>query len=244
MLVLGIDVGGSGLKSALVDNSKAVIVSDVFTVSTKKLTPEEFGESVKKIVTHFNWNGIIGCGFPAVVTNGIVKTATNIDKKFINTDLVELIKKTTNCQSFVVNDADAAAMAEFKFGLCKDVKGLKLMITLGTGIGTAIYKTELIPNLEFGLITMKNGMIAEKYCAASIKTKENLSYETWANRLDEYLKEIDSLTNPDLIVLGGGISKDYEKFEKYMSLKNKIQTATFYNNTGIIGAGISINIIP
>jgi len=236
MLKLGIDVGGASLKSALVNTKTGDFASDIYIVKAEKLSSIRFLEIVKQIVKYFDWKGEIGCGFPAVVQNGVVKTATNIGKDFIGKNLSELIEDATNCKATIMNDADAAAMAEFKFGKAKDFEGTKLLLTLGTGIGAAIYKTELIPNLELGQLKIKNGIVGEQYCAASIKTRENLSYEVWAKRLNEYLLEIDALINPDLIIIGGGISKDYDKFEKYLDLKNKIQIATLLNDTGIVGA--------
>ncbi len=236
MQKLGIDVGGASLKSAIVNTETGQLASDVYIVKAEKLSSNRFLEIVQQIVNHFEWTGEIGCGFPSVVQNGVVKTATNIGNDFINKDLSKLIEAKTNCKATIMNDADAAAMAEFKFGKAKDFKGTKLLLTLGTGIGAAIYKKELIPNLELGQLKIKNGIVGEQYCAASIKTRENLSYEIWAKRLNEYLLEINALINPDLIILGGGISKDYNKFETYLDLKNKIQTTTLFNDTGIVGA--------
>ena len=238
MLKLGIDVGGASLKSGIVNTETGELVSEVYIVKENKLYPDKFSEILKQIVNHFDWTGEIGCGFPAVVQNGIVQTATNIGDYFIGKDLKELIKQATGCKTTISNDADAAAMAEFKFGNYRNIKGTKLLLTLGTGIGAAIYKNELIPNLEFGHLKIKNGINAEKYCSAAVKTRENLSYEVWAKRLNEYLLEIDALINPDLIILGGGISKDYNKFEKYLDLESKMRTATMFNDAGIIGAAI------
>ncbi len=236
MLKLGIDVGGASLKAAIVNTENGKFASNVFVVKAEKLSSSRFLEIIQQIVNHFEWKGEIGCGFPSVVQHGVVKTATNIGKDFIGKDLSKLIEEATNCKATIMNDADAAAMAEFKFGNAKDFEGTKLLLTLGTGIGAAIYKTELIPNLELGQLKIKNGIVGEQYCAASIKTRENLSYEVWAKRLNEYLIEINALINPDLIILGGGISKDYYKFEKYLDLKNKIKIATLLNDTGIVGA--------
>lgn len=237
--ILGIDVGGSSLKSAIVNTETGSLTTDVFVVKNNKMTSAEFPKLIKKIVNHFGWTGKIGCGFPAVIQKGVVKNATNIDKGFVHINLESMIEDELKLPCKVVNDADAAATAEFTFGNAKDFEGIKLMLTLGTGIGSALFKKELIPNLEFGLLTMKNGKMGEKYCAASVKTREKLSYEVWAKRFNEYLLEVDALLNPHLIIIGGGISKDYDKFEQYLDLRNKIEIATFLNNAGIVGAALA-----
>ncbi|MFC2151302.1 polyphosphate--glucose phosphotransferase [Bacteroidota bacterium] len=240
MEVLGIDIGGSGIKGAIVNLKTGEFITERHRIETPQpATPDVIAETIKKIVEHYNWKGKIGCGFPAVILNGIIKTASNIDKSCIGVNANDLFSKTTGCNVRVYNDADVAGFAELKFGKVKNFKGLALFLTIGTGIGSALfYKGNLIPNTEFGHVFMNNKLIAEKYTSDAIRKKEDLSWGNWGKRFNEYLEYIEKLLNPELIILGGGTSKKFEKFSSKIKIKTPIEPAQLLNQAGIIGAAL------
>jgi polyphosphate glucokinase len=191
------------------------------------------------IVKHFQWTGPVGCGFPGVVNKGEIFTASNIDKKWLGTNASRLFSKTTGCEFVVINDADAAGIAEMTFGAGRDNSGVVFVITVGTGIGTALFsKRCLVPNTEFGHLNMR-GMVAEHYCSDAVRKKEDLSWKKWSKRFNEYLAEIERLFWPDLIVIGGGISKKQSKFFQYLETKTNVVAAHLRNEAGIIGAAMA-----
>ena len=195
--------------------------------------------TIEEIVNEFNWSGLVGCGFPAAIKHEIVKTASNIDRSWIGLNASAKIEKDTGCRTHLVNDVDAAGFAEMQFGAGKDKMGTVLIVALGTGIGTAIFTNgQLLPNTELGHIKL-NGMIAEHYAADSVRKKEALSWEEWGKRIDQYLTEIEFLCWPDLIILGGGVSKKFEKFEEYLTLDTQVVPAQNRNEAGIIGAALA-----
>jgi polyphosphate glucokinase len=196
---------------------------------------------LKKLVTHFDWKGPVGCGFPGVMLNGVVKTAANLDKNWLEINAAEMFSDAAGCPVCVLNDADAAGFAEIEFGAGKEQRGLVLVITVGTGIGTSLFTNHhLVPNTELGHIIL-NGLIAEHYASDAIRKREDLSWKKWARRFDEYLSEIERILWPDLIILGGGISKKFEKFSKYLDTRVEIVPAQLLNEAGIIGAALAAN---
>jgi polyphosphate glucokinase len=238
--ILGIDIGGSGIKGAVVDIDSGDFITPRLRFPTPdEARPDEVAELVAKLVSELAYSGPIGCGFPSVVLNGVVMTAANIDQGWVDLDANHLFSQLTNCPIYVVNDADAAAMAEMKFGVGKDYqKGVVLLITLGTGIGTAIFTDgQLLPNMEFGHLQIR-GKDAERRAADSARQRKNLSWEEYADRLEEFLKEMERLFWPDLIVIGGGISKESEKFLPNIYLRTKIVPAQLLNQAGIVGAAL------
>lgn len=239
MEILGIDVGGSGIKGAIVDVEKGIFVNERIRIETPKpATPEAMAIIVKQIAQQNCWNGIIGCGFPAVVQNNFVRTASNIDKSWINVNIKELFAECMPNTCIFMNDADAVGMAESTFGAGANENGLILVVTLGSGIGTAlIYNHILIPNSEFGHLKIR-GKIAEKLASSGIKEQKKLSWKDWGKRLNEYFQYLDFLINPDLIIVGGGISKKHEHFLKYINVKCPIMPAKLFNNAGIVGAAM------
>ena len=241
MQILGVDIGGSGIKGAIVDVKNGLMLTERHRIETPQpATIEGIAKTLVDLVNHFNWKGKIGCGFPSVVINGCVKTAANIDKKWINIDAQKVFSEATKCEVTLVNDADAAGIAEVQFGIGKGMKGVVLLLTFGTGIGSALFTDgKLVPNTEFGHVLF-HGDIAEKYVAASIRKNQELSWETWGKRLNEYLLHMEKITNPELIIIGGGISKKFEKYSQFISLKTKVVNATLFNNAGIIGAALSV----
>lgn len=240
MEILGIDIGGSGLKGAIVDTTKGELISERHRIPTPQpADPHSIAITYKKIRKHFSWSGTIGCGFPAVVQHGIVRTASNIDQSWIGINIVELFKKKVDNPVFVLNDADAAGIAEMKFGSGSLDSGVVVIITVGTGIGSALFiEGILFPNTEFGQFTM-NGKAAEKYAADAIRKNLKLSWKKWAKRFNEYITHLEMLLWPDLIIVGGGVSKKFDKFKKYLTTNTQVIPAKLLNNAGIIGAAIA-----
>ena len=238
--ILGIDIGGSGVKGAIVDTKKGVLITERYRIPTPQpATPEAVAKVIKKIAKHFDWTGPIGVGFPGVIQQGIARTAANVDNSWIDKNLNKLFSNATGCVVHVVNDADAAGMAEMKFGAGKDKNGTTMLITVGTGLGTVIFTNgKLVPNLEFGHL-MLHGADAEKYASDAARSKNKLDWDTWAGRFNEYLMRIEELTWPDLIIIGGGASKKGEKFFPYLTTKAPVVPAKLMNEAGIVGAAMT-----
>ncbi len=235
--ILGIDIGGSGVKGAIVNTKRGEMLTERFRIPTPEpATPVAISNVVAEIAKHYKWEGPIGAGFPGVVQNGIIRTAANVDKSWINTDIDQLLSKVTACPVNVVNDADAAGLAEMKFGAGRENKGLVLLITVGTGLGTVMFSGgKLVPNLEMGHIILR-GDDAEKYASDAARKNDHLTIEKWALRFNEYIKRLEDLLWPDLIIIGGGVSKKEELFSGMLKARAKILPAQFQNNAGIIGA--------
>jgi len=239
--VLGIDIGGSGIKGAPVDLSTGEFAAKRLRIDTPaKSTPQAVADVVAEIVEHFSDqiapDGPIGVTIPAVVTHGVTRSAANIDKSWIDCDAEKVFEDRLGRDILLVNDADAAGVAEVKFGAAADHPGLVLLTTLGTGIGTAIlYRGVLVPNSELGHIEV-DGHDAESRAASSVKDKEGLTYEKWAKRLQRYYETIEALLWPDLIVVGGGVSKDADKFLPLIKINAEMVPAKLRNTAGIVGA--------
>jgi len=238
--ILGIDIGGSGVKGAIVNTKKGELITERYRIPTPQpATPEAVAKVIKKIAKHFDWKGPIGVGFPGVIQQGVARTAANVDKTWIDKNLNKLFSKATGCVVHVVNDADAAGMAEVKFGAGKDKKGTIMLITVGTGLGTVIFSDgKLVPNLEFGHLLL-HGADAELYASDAARSKNKLDWDTWAGRFNEYLLRIEELTWPDLIIIGGGASKKGDKFFPYLSTKATVVPAKLMNEAGIVGAAMT-----
>jgi polyphosphate glucokinase len=238
--ILGIDIGGSGVKGAIVDTKKGKLLTERYRIPTPQpATPEAVAEVIAKIVKHFDWNGPIGVGFPGVIQNGFARTAANVDDSWIDTNLNKLFAKKTGCLVHVVNDADAAGMAEMKFGSGSGFKGVALLVTVGTGLGTVMFTNgKLMPNMEMGHI-MLHGNDAEKYASDAARKADNISWEKWAKRFNEYLNRMEDLLWPDLIIIGGGASKKDDKFISLLNTRAKVVPATLLNEAGIIGAALT-----
>ena len=238
--VLGIDIGGSGLKGALVDLAAGDFAAPRLRIPTPaESTPANVASIVAEIVAEFAdemGDGPIGITIPAVVTHGVTRSAANIDKSWINAPAEKIFSERLGRPVVLVNDADAAGVAEVKFGAAKDHQGLVLMTTLGTGIGSAIlYRGVLIPNSELGHLEI-DGHDAETQAAASIKTLLGLSYSEYVVRLQRYYERVEALFWPDLFVVGGGVSKDADKFMPKLRLNTPMVPAHLRNRAGIIGA--------
>ncbi len=237
--VLGIDIGGSGVKGAIVDTMKGQLITERYRIPTPQpATPEAVAEVLKKITLHFDWNGPIGVGFPGVLQRGVARTAANVDNSWIDKDLNNLFSKATDCIVHVVNDADAAGMAEMKFGAGKGDKGTLMLITVGTGLGTVMFTDgKLVPNLEMGHILL-HGADAELYATDAARKRDDLDWDTWAKRFNEYLIRIEELLWPDKIIIGGGASKKGDKFFHHLTTKAKVVPAKLMNEAGIVGAAM------
>ncbi len=237
--VLGIDIGGSGVKGAIVDTKKGQLLTERYRIPTPQpATPEAVAAVIKKIAKHFEWSGPIGVGFPGVIQRGIARTAANVDDSWINKDLNKLFSKVTGCVVHVVNDADAAGMAEMKFGAGKGYPGTVMLITVGTGFGTVIFTNgKLVPNMEMGHI-MLHGADAELYATDAARKRHNLDWDTWAKRFNEYLLRIEELLWPDMIIIGGGASKKGDKFFHHLTTKAELVAAKLMNEAGIVGAAL------
>lgn len=237
MEYLGIDIGGSGIKGAIVDVTSGQLMTERLRFETPNpATPQAVAEKVAELVKQLNWQGPIGCGFPAVISNGVAKTAANIDDSWIGTDVAALLSEATGCPCSVVNDADAAGLAEMRFGCGKDRFGTVLIVTLGTGIGSALfYNGMLYPNSELGHLRLKSG-IAERYASAAIRKNEDLSWNSWAKRLNKFFSQAERLFSPELIIIGGGVSRKHNKFFQHLSVQAELLPAELKNNAGVIGA--------
>ena len=238
--VLGIDIGGSGIKGAPVDLTTGLFSTDRLRIETPaKSTPKNVAAVVNQIVDHFAkiiGDGPIGITIPAVVTHGQSRSAANIDKSWIDAPAEKIFEDELKRDIYLVNDADAAGMAEVQYGAAKGHPGLVLMTTLGTGIGSAlIYRGVLIPNTELGHLEI-DGHDAETQAAASVKERLGLSYGEYVPRLQRYYERVEALFWPDLIVVGGGVSKKAEKFLPKLKLKTEIVPAKLLNTAGIVGA--------
>lgn len=237
---VGIDIGGTGIKAAIVDIKKGELVSERVRVETPEGgEPEAIAATCRSIietlgVSHRNYP--VGICFPAVVKHGFTQSAANVSKRWIGLNADQLFDTTLDRHTHVINDADAAGLAEVKFGAGKGSHGLTIMTTLGTGIGTALfYNGVLIPNAELGHLEIE-GVDYETKAAYSAMEREGLSFEQWAERLQKYYSTLERLLVPDLFIVGGGISKNHEKFLPLLDLKTKIVPATTKNSAGIIGA--------
>ena len=240
MEVLGIDIGGTGIKGAPVDIIKGVLTGKRHRILTPQpATPDALIDTVAQIVTHFNWSGPIGCGFPAVIKGGGVHTASNVAPEWVGTNAGDLLEQATGQRATFLNDADAAGMAEMDFGAGKGHKGLVLIVTLGTGIGTSLFiNQELVPNTELGHIELR-GKDAERRAAERVRIENKLSWKKWALRVNEYLEAMEALLWPDLIIIGGGASKKYDRFFPYLTVKAETVPAQLRNDAGIIGAALA-----
>jgi len=236
----GVDIGGSGIKGAIVDLRTGELLTERRKYLTPHpATPDAVAELVARLVTEANWTGLVGAAFPAVIKSGIALTAANVDKSWIGTDADAVFTKATGCDVTVLNDADAAGLAEVRYGAAKGVAGVVLLLTFGTGIGSGLFLDgQLVPNTELGHLEV-DGKDAEKRAAASAKDNEGLSYRQWARRVQRYLSHVEELFNPDLFVLGGGVSKAAEKWVPLLELRAPVKPAELLNNAGIVGAALA-----
>ncbi|MDT4936636.1 MAG: polyphosphate glucokinase [Pseudonocardiales bacterium] len=238
----GIDIGGSGIKGALVDTSTGSLLTRRTRILTPQpATPDAVAGVVAGMLRDAGWAGVVGATFPAVIQHGVARSAANVDKSWIGTDVDACFSKAVAASSevFVLNDADAAGIAEARFGAARGVGGVVILLTFGTGIGSALLIDGiLVPNTELGHLEL-HGHDAEKRAAASVREDENLSYAKWAPRVNDYMAHVERLFTPDLFVVGGGVSKDAAKWVPLLDLRTPVRPAQLLNNAGIVGAAIA-----
>jgi polyphosphate glucokinase len=241
MHALGIDIGGTGIKGAPVDVATGKLLADRQKIDTPRpALPDAVADVVKKLTTSFGWSGPIGITFPGVVTDGVTRTAANMEQTWIGLDAAALFAKATGSQVRVLNDADAAGMAEMKFGAGVGQAGSVLLLTFGTGIGSALF-TEgvLVPNTEFGHVEIR-GRDAESRASEHAKVLHDLSWGKWAGRVDEYLQHMEALLSPNLIIVGGGVSKQSDKWVPLLTgIRARVVPAALLNDAGIVGAAMA-----
>jgi polyphosphate glucokinase len=238
--VFGIDIGGTGIKIAPVDLDTGTLTAERVRVDTPQPSgPDAVASAVAQLVAECGCTGTAGITFPGVVQDGVIRTAANVDKSWIGTDARELFGKATGLSVEVINDADAAGLAEIRFGVGAGERGTVLMLTLGTGIGSALFiDGTLLPNTEFGHIEI-HGKDAEKRAAEIVREQEDLSWGKWAGRVDEYLQHMEQLLSPRLIIIGGGVSRKSDKFLPLITgLRARVVPAAMHNDAGIVGAAM------
>ena len=241
MELLGIDVGGSGIKGALVNVENGELTTKRYRVPTPKpATPEAVAKVIRRIVRHFDYKGDVGCGFPTPLQHGVCMTSGNLHPDWEGTKVNDLFEEITGNKFYVVNDADAAGLAEIHYGAGKDVDGKVLMVTLGTGIGSALFLDgKLVPNTELGHLFNKNGNIFEKIAADSARKRDDLTRKAWGKRLNKYFRHLSLILSPDLFIVGGGSSKNFSKTEAKINTNAPLVTAETKNEAGIIGAAMA-----
>ncbi|HEX3785103.1 MAG TPA: ROK family protein [Pseudonocardiaceae bacterium] len=236
----GIDIGGSGIKGCVVNLETGELDGERVRIPTPQpSTPDAVADVVAEIVKQFDWEGPVGVTLPCVIKHGTALTAANVDKKWIDTDAAVLFADRLgrpHDEVVVLNDADAAGMAEMRFGVGTNKAGVVVLLTFGTGIGSALFLDgQLVPNTEFGHLEV-DGHDAEKRAAASVKDEKDLSWEEWSHRVSRYLEVLENLIWPDLIIAGGGVSKKAEKWLPLLKARTEVVAAALMNDAGIVGA--------
>lgn len=238
---LGIDIGGTTIKAAVVCTGDGELLSEPSSLPLPQpATPENLTLAIQAVLTKTNWSGPIGVGYPGVVKNGRISSAAHVDKSFIGRDWLTQLRTETNSPVTLLNDADAAGIAEMRFGagVGQNDKTV-LLVTLGTGIGTALFcHGQLFPNTEFGHLQLGESE-AEDQAAAAVRIKQNLDWEQYGRRVDLFLREMERLLSPDLIIIGGGITENYENFQSFLRVQARVVPATLGNNAGLIGAALT-----
>lgn len=236
----GVDIGGSGIKGAPVDLATGEFLEERVRIPTPQpATPEAVAATVAQVTHHFGWTGSLGCTVPAVVRNGVARSAANIDKSWVGTDVETLVGQATGAASVTaLNDADAAGFAEVAYGAARGRDGVVILVTLGTGIGTALIADGiLVPNTELGHLEL-DGHDAETRASDAARERDDLSWHDWAHRLQRYFSYLEALFSPSLFVVGGGVSKKSTKFFPLLDLETELVPAALLNNAGIAGAAL------
>lgn len=238
----GIDIGGTGIKGAIVDTSTGELLTPRKRILTPQpSTPDAVAKVVAELVSEAGWTGLIGATFPAIIKHGVALSAANVDQSWVGTDADKVFTEAVGVGSevIVLNDADAAGIAEHRFGAAKGVDGLVILLTFGTGIGSALLINGiLVPNTELGHLEL-DGHDAEKRAAASVRDEHGMSYGKWAKRVNAYMQHVEALFTPDLFVVGGGVSKSAGKWVPLLDLRTPVQPAQLLNDAGIVGAAIA-----
>ena len=239
--ILGIDIGGSGVKGAPVDVANGTLLAERFRIETPQpATPDAVAAAVAEVTAHFDWHAPVGATMPGVVKSGTLLTAANIHQSWVGTNAAQVFTRASGCPVTVLNDADAAGIAEMRFGAGKGRSGVVVMVTLGTGIGSAVFNNGvLLPNTELGHIEIR-GKDAETRASARVREEKDLSFKMWGKRVDEYLDRIDALLWPDVVIIGGGVSKKADRFFPYLTTRAEVVPAQLLNDAGIVGAALMV----
>ena len=241
MQILGVDIGGSGIKAAPVDTTTGELTAERHRIPTPQPSkPGAVADVLRELVDHFAWQGPIGATFPAIVHHGVIKSAANVDQDWIGVDAIKLFEKKTGCPVRVINDADAAGVAEMAFGAGRQrQRGVVIMLTFGTGIGSAIFVDgRLLPNTEFGHLPIR-GKDAEHRASDRVRKEDDLSWKAWSQRVNEFLDAMEFFFSPDLFIVGGGVSKKHHKFLPHIKVDADIVPAQLLNEAGIVGAAMA-----
>ncbi len=238
-LGFGIDIGGSGMKAAIVDLDTGELASERLRIPTPKpATPEAMAEVAGELVHRHGWSAPIGVGFPGIVRHGVVYSAANLDDSWVGVDADRVFTEACGVDVAMVNDADAAGLAEVRWGVAGDVAGVVLVLTFGTGIGSGLFiDGVLVPNTELGHVEL-DGRDAESHAAASVRERERIGWAEWAPRVERYLRHLEMLFSPDLFVIGGGASKAADRWLPLISIGTPLVAASMANNAGIVGAAL------
>jgi polyphosphate glucokinase len=242
MKILGIDIGGSAFKGAPVDTSTGRLLAERHRIEIPSPCPLADGmAAAREIARHFQWKGPVGIGFPGIVKAGRIGAVGNLGAVWEGQDGARLFRRATGCAVTLLNDADAAGLAEMRFGAGRGKQGSVLMLTFGTGIGSALfYRGQLFPNAELGHIPWRGGKPIEKFAAASVRKARDLEWREWAEeRVNVYLKVVERLIAPELIIIGGGVSKKHDKWFRYLQAQAKVLPAKLHNDAGIVGAALA-----
>lgn len=242
-VILGVDVGGTGIKGGLVNVKTGKMVTERFRFDTPSpATPAAMAKTVKALVDHVKYQGPVGVGFPSIVRRGVAASAANIDDSWVNTNIVKTFGKATGLPIFALNDADAAGIATMAYGTGKKYtkEGVVLMVTIGTGLGGALFVDgHLMPNLEIGQIYLRDQkVIAEQFISNRIRKDKGMSWMQFGKRFNKFLSHVDLIFNPDLIILGGGASKNFDDYKKYLTTHAEVKAAQLENTAGTIGAAV------
>jgi polyphosphate glucokinase len=238
--VLGIDIGGTGIKGAPVDVERGTLTADRYRLLTPQpAKPDAVADVVAQVAAKFGGGGTAGATFPAVILGGVAQTAANVDESWIGEDVAKRLGQAAGRPFVVLNDADAAGLAEMRFGAGRDKKGVVMMITLGTGIGSALFVDgALVPNTELGHLELR-GKEAEKRASETVRENKGMGWKKWGQRVDEYLRHVEQLFWPDLFIIGGGVSKKATKFFEFLKTRAPIVPAQLLNEAGIVGAAVA-----
>lgn len=239
MIGFGIDVGGSGVKGAPVDLENGSLMGRRIRIPTPQpSTPNGVADAIGDVIAGHSWDSPLGITIPGVVVDGVVLTVGNIDQRWVDLDAREFMSERLQLPVTVINDADAAGLAEARYGEHGVSNGVVLLLTFGTGIGSALINNGvLVPNTEFGHVLL-HGMLAEEYAAARLVKRDNMDIDWWAGRVNEYLQHIETVLTPRKIIIGGGISKRFEEFSDLLDTRADVEPARLRNNAGIVGAAM------
>jgi polyphosphate glucokinase len=243
MAILGIDIGGSGVKGAPVDTVRGELLAERYRLPTPQ--PSDVTSVVAaaaEVAGQFADYDRVGITFPGVVVDGVVRTAANVDKSWIDAPAAQLFTEQIGHPVSVLNDADAAGVAEVTYGAGRDQRGLIMMLTFGTGIGSALFLDgKLIPNTEFGHLEL-HGKDAELTASDRVREEEGMSWEKWASQVEKYLRHVEALLSPRLFIIGGGVSKKADRFVPLIDIRTPMVPAMLLNNAGIIGAAVTADL--